>query len=139
MSRWCVYDWLKRQDLEPAKQGSLGPWKLTPKTLAAHVAAYPNAYQYERAEALGVSQYMIGVSLKRLGLKTFRYREKDDEGGKVFLKQLNAVPENKRVYVDETGFNEPLIREYAYAKRGERMLGECTGKRFARTSLIAGL
>ena len=55
------------------------------------------------------------------------------------LKQLNAIPENKRVYVDETGFNELLIREYAYGKRGERLLGERTGKRFARTRLIAGL
>ena len=55
------------------------------------------------------------------------------------LKQLDAIPENKRVYVDETGFNEPLIREYAYGKKGERVLRERTGKRFARTSLIVGL
>ena len=41
--------------------------------------------------------------------------------------------------MDETGFNETLIREYAYGKKGERLFGERTGKRFARTSLIAGL
>ena len=43
------------------------------------------------------------------------------------------------MYVDETGFNAPLIREYAYAKKGARVFGERTGKRFARTSLIAAL
>ena len=43
------------------------------------------------------------------------------------------------MYVDETGFNAPLIREYAYAKKGEKISGERTGIRFARTSLIAGL
>jgi transposase len=43
------------------------------------------------------------------------------------------------VYVDETGFNEPLVREFGYGKKGERIVGERTGKRFARTSLIAGL
>lgn len=48
------------------------------------------------------------------------------------------MPE-KRVYVDETGFNAPVIREYGYSPRGKRIEGECTGKRFARTSLIAGL
>ena len=31
------------------------------------------------------------------------------------------------------------LREYAYGKRGQRLLGEHTEKRFARTSLIAGL
>lgn len=41
--------------------------------------------------------------------------------------------------MDETGFNEPLIREYGYGKKGERLLGERTGKRFTRTSVIAGL
>jgi transposase len=41
--------------------------------------------------------------------------------------------------VDETGFDAPLVREYAYGRAGEKLLGERTGKRFARTSLIAGL
>jgi transposase len=41
--------------------------------------------------------------------------------------------------VDETGFDAPLVREYAYAKAGQKIFGERTGKRFARTSLIAGL
>jgi len=43
------------------------------------------------------------------------------------------------VYVDETGFDAPLIREYGYSQSGQRIQGERTGKRFARTSLIAGL
>jgi transposase len=41
--------------------------------------------------------------------------------------------------VDETGFDAPLIRNYGYAPRGQRLYGDHTGKRFARTSLIAGL
>jgi transposase len=43
------------------------------------------------------------------------------------------------VYVDETGFDAPLIREYGYAPVGEKVMGERTGLRFTRTSLIAGL
>ena len=39
----------------------------------------------------------------------------------------------------ETGFDAPLIRLYAYGKKGEKVAGEQTGKRFVRTSLIAGL
>ena len=43
------------------------------------------------------------------------------------------------MYVDETGFNTPILREFAYGVAGERLIGERTGKRFARTSLIGGL
>lgn len=57
----------------------------------------------------------------------------------MYLKQLKQIPENRRVYVDETGFDAPLMRESAYAIAGKRVLGERTGKRFARTSLMAGL
>lgn len=52
---------------------------------------------------------------------------------------MACIPENKRVYVDETGFNATLFRQYAYSAKGQVIQGECTGKRFARTSLIAGL
>lgn len=41
--------------------------------------------------------------------------------------------------MDETGFDAPIIREFAYGIAGERLIGERTGKRFARTSLIGGL
>ena len=83
------------------------------------------AYQHERASELGVSQYAICYGLKRLGFKkTFRYREKDATRGNEYLKQLESILEDKRIYGDETGFNEPLIREYAYGKRGDRLLGE---------------
>ena len=79
-------------------------------------------------------RYGVGVSTVYLWCKTPKKvrAEKPGPTGR-------AIPEDKWVYVDETGFNEPLIREYAYGKRGDRLLGERTGKRFARTSLIAGL
>lgn len=67
------------------------------------------------------------------------YQERNDERRKAYLDSLAQIPEGKRVYVDETGFDAPLVREYAYAKPGQRVLGERTGKRFARTSLIAAL
>jgi transposase len=43
------------------------------------------------------------------------------------------------VYVDETGFDAPLIRPYGYSRKGHLITGEHTGKRFSRTSLIAGM
>ena len=73
VSRWCVYDWLSRESLMPKKQGCPGAWKLDLAALAAHVEHSPDAYQRERTEVLGVSQYTICVSLKRLGFKKKRF------------------------------------------------------------------
>lgn len=69
VSRWCVYDWLSRESLEPEKQGCPGPWKLCPETLKAHVEAYPDAYQHERGDALGVSRQVVLYGLQRLGIR----------------------------------------------------------------------
>ena len=43
----------------------------------------------------------------------------------------------KRVYVDESGFNACYDREYGYAPRGEKVFGEISGMRFQRTNLVA--
>ena len=40
-------------------------------------------------------------------------------------------------YVDESGFDEYYSREYGYAPRGEKVIGEISGKHFARTSIVA--
>jgi transposase len=40
-------------------------------------------------------------------------------------------------YADESGFDECYAREYGYAPRGEKVIGEISGKHFARTSIVA--
>lgn len=69
VSRWCVYDWLKRESLEAEKQGPRGPRTIDLALLESHVEAYPDAYQYERAAAFGVSRHVVLHGLKRLGIK----------------------------------------------------------------------
>jgi len=69
VSRWCVYDWLKRENLAPEKQGCPKPWKLCPEALKTDVAQHPDAYQHERALRFGVSEYAVWYGLKRLGIK----------------------------------------------------------------------
>ena len=66
------------------------------------------------------------------------YQERNDTCRNEYLEKVKKWPKAKRVYIDETGFNAPLIREYGYGLIGERVMGERTGKRFARTSLIGG-
>lgn len=43
------------------------------------------------------------------------------------------------VYVDESGIDTFLHRTHGWGKRGEQVMGEVSGKRFARESFVAGL
>jgi len=54
------------------------------------------------------------------------------------MAQILKIPKEKLVYVDETGFDTYLYREYARAPRGEKVAGKISGKRFKRTNLVAG-
>ena len=42
------------------------------------------------------------------------------------------------IYIDETGINTFMYRERGRAFRGEKIIGEISGKKFERTSIIAG-
>jgi transposase len=44
---------------------------------------------------------------------------------------------SRLVYVDESGIDEYLHREYGRAPRGEQILTEIPGKKFARQSIVA--
>lgn len=47
------------------------------------------------------------------------------------------MPKKRLVFVDESGFDEFLYREYARSPRGEKVMAEVSGKRFERQSIVA--
>lgn len=50
---------------------------------------------------------------------------------------MSEIPEEKRYYIDETGINQYLYREYGYALRGVPVYGKVQGKKFERLSIVA--
>jgi transposase len=56
-----------------------------------------------------------------------------------FKQELETLDPATIVYVDESGLEETLCREYGRCSVGKRLMGEKTGKRTSRTSIIAGL
>jgi transposase len=56
-----------------------------------------------------------------------------------FLDEISGVSLNKLVYIDETGINQCLFREFAYAPRGQKVYGKISGKKFKRTNIVAGI
>jgi len=55
------------------------------------------------------------------------------------MQKLETIPKDKRIYLDESGVNQYLYREYGRSLKGQKVLGEVSGKRFGRQSVISAL
>jgi transposase len=66
------------------------------------------------------------------------YKERDAEKRQKFIEEISKYPQKDIVYVDESGINEYMYREKARALRGKKVVGEVSGKKFQRVSIIAG-
>jgi len=67
------------------------------------------------------------------------YKERNEEARAKFIQKIESLPLEKRVYLDESGVHEYLYREHARSLKGKQVLGEISGKRFGRQSVIAAL
>ena len=52
---------------------------------------------------------------------------------------MKTIPEEHLVYVDETGIDQYLHREFAYSPRGEKVYDKISGKKYKRTNILAGI
>jgi hypothetical protein len=62
--------------------------------------------------------------------KTFTYSEKSESKRKQFLEELKKIPLKQRVYADESGIQQDLIRTPGRAKRGVRVEDIRRGRNF---------
>ncbi|MCH9715941.1 MAG: IS630 family transposase [Gammaproteobacteria bacterium] len=67
------------------------------------------------------------------------YKERDEVKRQSFLLNLSQHAINKCVYIDESGIDKFISREHGWGERGQRVIGEISGRRYARESFIAGL
>ena len=65
------------------------------------------------------------------------YVERDEAERAEFLETLSAIPEDKRIYIDESGKHTNLDREYGYAPLGEKVEGKKSGKKAAKLNIVA--
>ena len=69
--------------------------------------------------------------------KTKRYREQRPEQVEAYQAQIGEIPTQRIAYVDETGIDTCLYREYGWSKRGERVMGIVSGRKYKRTGIVA--
>ena len=55
-----------------------------------------------------------------------------------FQNDLSTLALETVVFIDEAGVDKFIIREYGLGTIGERVYGDCSGKRYDRESFIAG-
>lgn len=66
------------------------------------------------------------------------YRERDERKREEFLKELESISKEDRVYIDESGINKEYKRDYGRSTRGNKILGSISGLKYARENFIAG-
>lgn len=66
------------------------------------------------------------------------FKEQESEKVAEFLDILDNLKDLPIVYIDETGIDRYLYRPYAGAPRGEKVYEKISGRRFERTSIVAG-
>jgi transposase len=81
---------------------------------------------------------MVEITWYNFKKKTKLYKERDEKKRKEYTEEISKYKEEDIVYIDESGINEYMYRERARAPKGKKVIGEVSGKRFQRTSIIAG-
>ena len=69
--------------------------------------------------------------------KTLSYYEQKEEQVNEYLDKIEDIDKENIVYIDETGINTYLHREYAYSKKGKKVYGKIKGRKFKRTNIVA--
>ncbi len=76
----------------------------------------------------------IGYHAKK---KTTRYKEQDYDKVAAYKYEISDINPDNIAYVDESGIDRALFREYGYAARGELVLSRISGRRYARVGVVA--
>jgi transposase len=64
--------------------------------------------------------------------------EADGQKQAEYIENLQTIPLDKRVYIDESGVDRNLVKERGWGKVGEQLIGKKKGKREKRINIIAG-
>ena len=142
IGKQTIYNWTKRLE-EKSKRTK--PWiTLDEKALRGDIETYPDAYQYERAQRLGVSRGGVYHALKRLGVtykKTLKHPKACAEKRAIFCRQIEQCQASGKplVYLDESGFAHDMPRTHGYSFKGERCFGIHDWGAKGRTNAIGAI
>jgi transposase len=85
-----------------------------------------------RSESVGASWLYAQKKIKR-------FKERNEEARKAFLERVAAISADRLTYIDETGVDEYFHRDRCRAKRGVKIYGSVSGRKYKRTNIVAAL
>ena len=140
VSRWCVYDWLKRDNVKALKTGPKSHHKIDLTLLSNYISKSPDATITELSKEFLISRTGIWYCLKKLNItrkKTWFYAERCRQKRKSYLKKWYKHKSQGKtfVYLDESGFEVSATRQFGYAPQGKKVYGERSEFTRPRTSL----
>ena len=108
------------------------PYKIDSDKLKPYVKDHPDAFLNEIAEHFGVTSPAIHAAMKRLNItrkkKSLLYKERSEEKRQNYLDIIEPINPEDLLFVDESGIDSFLHREYARSERGVPVLAEKSGK-----------
>ena len=146
VSESSIGRWRRRQKNTgsiKSKPRTNNPYKIDKEALKSYIKSYPDSYLNEIATHFNVTESGVKKVLKRLNItrkkKSKCYRERDEVKRIEYQKFIATYNPEKLIYIDESGIDSFISREYEWSIRGTKVMIEVSGKRFARDSFVAGL
>jgi transposase len=83
-----------------------------------------------------VSSEKIGLCYKK---KLKRYFQRDETKREEYLNKIRDIPLENLIYIDESALEHDLVNANAWLPKGKNAIGEASGLRHNRTTIVAGL
>ncbi len=143
LGRRTIFKWInkKREEgtLENKKRIS-SPRKLQEEDLKKYLRKHPDHYLREIAIAFKVTPEAVFYACRRWSLtykKTLLYKERDENLQREFQEKIQFIAKDRLVFLDESGIDSFVSRDFGRTQRGEKIQCEVSGKRYTRKSFIA--
>ncbi len=98
-------------------------------------------YLVEIAKEFNCSDVAISKALKKLNItrkKTTSYKKQCPKKVEKYLDEIKDFKKEYIIYIDETGIQGYIYREYARAVKDKKIYDKIQGKKYKRTSIVSG-
>ena len=68
-----------------------------------------------------------------------RYKEQDAEKVAQYHEAIADIPKETIAYVAETGITQYLFRQYCRTKKGVKIIGKVSGRKFKNVGIVAAI
>ena len=136
LSRSTISLWLKEYkntgSFTQKERKTYKPRKVDPDALKLAIEKDPDATLSELSHQFNCWPPAIYYRCKKLNItrkKTTLYLERNEEKRQEYLSKLLLLSPNKIIYMDESGIDSSLQRNYARSERGKQAKSDVSGKK----------